>query len=140
MGSNPNRLTKGDAIVGQILATDAQFSGTLAVDRSALDVADGSSMVASAAGIMTNKIVTATPTTARTLTTDTAANIIALTSGVTGHSYDVTFINLSASAAAITLSGGTGVTIVGSATIGSASSATFIARVASATTVVLYRR
>jgi hypothetical protein len=140
MGSNPNRLTKGDAIVGQILATDAQFSGTLAVDRSALDVADGSSMVASAAGIITNKIVTATPTTARTLTTDTAANIIALTSGVTGHSYDVTFINLSASAAAITLSGGTGVTIVGSATIGSASSATYIARVASATTVVLYRR
>lgn len=138
--ANPNRLTKGDAIVGQILATDAQFSGTLALDRSALDVADGSSMVASAAGIITNKIVTATPTTARTLTTDTAANIIALTSGVTGHSYDVTFINLSASAAAITLSGGTGVTIVGSATIGSASSATYIARVASATTVVLYRR
>lgn len=140
MAANPNRLTKGDAIVGQILATDAQFSGTLALDRSALDVADGSSMVASAAGIITNKIVTATPTTARTLTTDTAANIIALTSGVTGHSYDVTFINLSASAAAITLAGGTGVTIVGSTNIASASSATYIVRVASATTVVLYRR
>ena len=138
--ANPNRLTKGDAIVGQILATDGQFSGTIAVDRSASDVADGSSMVASAAALISNKIVTATPTTARTLTTDTAANIIALTSGVTGHSYDVSFINLSASAAAITLAGGTGVTIVGSATIASASSATYILRVASATTVVLYRR
>jgi hypothetical protein len=140
MAANPNRLTKGDAIVGQILATDAQFSGTLALATAVTDVADGASMVASAAGIVTSKIVTATPTTARTLTTDTAANIIALTSGVTGHAYEVTFINLSASAAAITLAGGTGATIVGSTTIASASSATYLVRIASSTTVVLYRR
>jgi hypothetical protein len=138
--ANPNRLTKGDAIVGQILATDGQFSGTIALATAVTDVADGASMVASAAGIITSKIVTSTPTTTRTLTTDTAANIIALTSGITGQAYEFTIINLSASAAAITLAGGTGVTIVGSATIASASSATYLARIASSTTIVLYRR
>jgi hypothetical protein len=140
MAANPNRLTKGDAIVGQILATDAQFTGTLALSTTVDNIADGASMVASAANIITSKIITSTPTTTRTLTTDTAANIIALTSGVTGATYEVCFINLSASAAAITLSGGTGVTIVGSATIASASSAEYLVRVASGTTVVLYRK
>jgi hypothetical protein len=140
MAANPNRLTKGDAIVGQILATDAQFSGTVGINASALDVADGASMVATAAGIITNKIVTATPTTARALTTDTAVAIIALTSGVVGHTYEVAFINLAASAATITLTGGTGVTLVGSAAIPAASSASYMVRVASSTTVVLYRQ
>lgn len=140
MGANPNRLTKGDAIVGQIMATDAQFTGTLALSTTVDNIADGASMVASAANIITSKIITSTPTTARNLTTDTAANIIALTSGVVGASYDLTIINLSASAAAITLQGGTSVTIVGSATIASASSASYLVRVASSSTVVLYRQ
>jgi hypothetical protein len=139
MGSNPNRLTKGDAIVGQIMATDAQFTGTLAVSTTVDNIADGASMVASAANIITSKIITSTPTTTRNLTTDTAAAIIALTSGVVGASYEFQVINLSASAAAITLVGGTSVTIVGSAAVASASSASFLARVASSTTVVLYR-
>jgi hypothetical protein len=139
MGSNPNRLTKGDAIVGQIMATDAQFTGTLAISTTVDNIADGASMVASAANIITSKIITSTPTTARALTTDTAANIIALTSGVVGASYELTLINLAASAATITVGGGTGVTIVGSAAVVAASSASFLVRVASSTTVVLYR-
>lgn len=140
MAANPNRLTKGDAIVGQILATDAQFTGTLALSTTIDNIADGASMVATAANIITSKVITSTPTTTRNLTTDTAAAIIALTSGVTGASYELTIINLSASAAAITLVGGTSVTIVGSASIASASSASFLVRVASATTVVIYRQ
>jgi len=140
MGANPNRLTKGDAIVGQIMATDAQFTGTLALSTTVDNIADGASMVASAANIITSKIITSTPTTARNLTTDTAAAIIALTSGVVGASYELTVINLSASAAAITMVGGTSVTIVGSATVGSASSASFLVRVASSSTVVIYRQ
>jgi hypothetical protein len=140
MGSNPNRLTKGDAIVGQILATDAQFTGTLALSTAVDNIADGASMVATAANIITSKIITSTPTTARALTTDTAANIIALTSGVVGATYEVAIINLAASAATITVGGGTGVTIVGSAAIVAASSAEFLVRVASSTTVVLYRK
>jgi hypothetical protein len=140
MGSNPNRLTKGDAIVGQIMATDAQFTGTIALSTTVDNIADGASMVASAANIITSKIITSTPTTTRNLTTDTAAAIIALTPGVVGQAYEFTIINLSASAAAITLVGGTGVTIVGSANIASASSANFFARVATSSTVVIYRR
>jgi len=138
--ANPNRLTKGDAIVGQILATDAIISGTIALATTVDNIADGASMVATAANIITSKIITSTPTTTRNLTTDTAANIIALTSGITGNGYELTVINLSASAAAITLVGGTGVTIVGSASIASASSASFLVRVASSTTVVIYRQ
>ena len=38
--ANPNRLTKGDAIVGQILATDAIISGTIALATTVDNIAE----------------------------------------------------------------------------------------------------
>lgn len=135
-----NKLTRGNALVGAIRSKSFVRSAGESITRSAATVADGASMVASAANIITNTIVSATPTTARNLTTGTAAAIIALSPRwEVGDSSEFTVINLAAATYALTLVGGTGVTIIGSATIAAASSATFWVRIASSSTVVLYR-
>ena len=150
-----NRLTRGKALVGALsidvqdltvsddvtVGGDIRVTGNASVTRSAATIADGGSMVASAANIMTNTIVSATPTQARNVTTGTASAIIALATGYSvGDTTEFTVINLAAATHALTLVGGTDVTIVGSATVSAASSATFYVRIASATTVVLYRK
>jgi len=82
-------------------------------------------------------IFTITPTVARTLTTDTAANLVAAMAGYqVGTWFEFTIVCLAAFA--VTLAAGTGVTIVGSAVANNVS-ATFKARIDSATTVTIYR-
>lgn len=87
-------------------------------------------------------IVTVTPTTGRTYTTATAADIISELGGSAkvGQTFELTIVNLAASTHAITFAGGTGVTVTGSATVAAATSATYVGRMASATTVVYYRK
>jgi hypothetical protein len=80
---------------------------------------------------------TITPTVARILTLDTAANIIAnLTGSVDNSNYEITIVNLAAFD--VTLAIGTGVTIVGLAVINNGS-ATFRVRRLTSTTVEVKR-
>jgi hypothetical protein len=80
---------------------------------------------------------TITPTVARILTLDTAANIIAnLTGSVDNSNYEITIVNLAAFD--VTLATGVGVTIVGRAVINNGS-ATFRVRRLTSTTVEVKR-
>jgi len=128
-----NRITRGNAVVGGLTVT-----GNMQQIRSVTNIADGASMVHTVAG-MQGGITTATLTTARTITTPTAAAIIAATGSVVGTSFQFSYINLAAYVA--TLSGGTGVTIVGlattAATAGQASRWQVV--VTAPTTVSVYR-
>ena len=137
-----NRLSKGKILAGGLGVTgDVRVGGELSATRSAVTIADGASMVATAAAIGTNTIASATPTAARNVTTGTAAAIIALASGyAVGDTTEFTLINLAAATHALTLVGGDGVSIVGSAAVAAASSGSWYVRIASATTVVLYRK
>jgi len=82
-------------------------------------------------------IFTITPTLARALTTDTAANIVAAMAGYqVGTWFDIVIVCLAAFD--VTLGAGTGVTIVGNAVVNNASG-TWRARIDSATAVTLYR-
>jgi hypothetical protein len=87
-------------------------------------------------------VVTVTPTAARAYTTATAADIISELGGSAkvGQCFEVTVVNLAPATHAITFTAGTGVTVTGSATVSHASSATFVGRMASATTVIYYRK
>jgi hypothetical protein len=87
-------------------------------------------------------IVTATPTAARGLAAPAAADLIAAVTPLTatGLGFEFTVINLASATHVITLGVATGTTIVGLATIQPATSATFVARIASGTTVVIYRK
>lgn len=87
-------------------------------------------------------IVTVTPTASRTYTTATAADIISElgNSAKVGQTFEVTIVNLAANTHAVTFAGGTGVSVTGSATVAHATSGTYLGRMASATTVVYYRK
>lgn len=87
-------------------------------------------------------IVTVTPTTGRTYTTATAADIISElgNSAKVGQCFEITIVNLASATHAVTFAGGTGATVSGNATVAAATSATFVGRMASSTTVVYYRK
>ena len=90
-----------------------------------------------AAQMIDSGIFTITPTVARTLTTDTAANLVAAMAGYqVGTWFDIVIVCLAAFD--VTLGAGTGVTIVGNAVVNNASG-TWRARIDSATAVTLYR-
>lgn len=86
-------------------------------------------------------VITATPTAGRTITTATLADIKAEMGAQfkVGQTFEVHVVNLAADTHALTLAGGDGVTVVGSAVVAAASSATFVGRIASATAAVFYR-
>ena len=135
-----NRLTKGKALFGSIVSNGTVKANLLSQQRSINNIADGASMAISAANVVAG-VVTATPTTARNIQAPTAALLLTALAGETvGDTVEVTIINLSASGANMTLTVNTGTTIVGSATIASASSATYLVRVASSSAVVFYRK
>ena len=128
-----NRITRGNAVVGGLTIT-----GNLKQLQAVTNIADGASMVLTTAGIL-GGIHTATLTTARATTTPTAAALIAELGSVVGTSVKFSYINLAAFVA--TMTGGTGVTIVGLAT--TAATAGLASRwevvVTAPTTVSVYR-
>lgn len=95
----------------------------------------------SAAELLESKLFTCTPTAARNFTTATAAQIVAaLVDESTGTSFEFTIVNKAAATHAITVVGGTDVTIVGAAAVSAATSGTFVGVVQSDSTVKVYRK
>jgi hypothetical protein len=87
-------------------------------------------------------IYTMTPTANRTLTTPTGAQLgTAFTDEAVGTSIEFTIVNLAPTSYSITLTAGaSGVTVVGSAVVAAASSATFLGVFTAADTVSIYRK
>lgn len=136
-----NRFTKGNGLFGSMRANGPVRANTLTVKRAANTVTDGGSMAITAAQLVTDGIVSATPTQARNIQAPTAADILALLPNYkVGDTFEFSLINLAASTHALTLTVNTGLTIVGSAAVSAASSGTFMVRVASSTAVVCYRK
>ena len=102
------------------------------------DVADGASMIATAANVLTG-IVTATPTTTRNVQMPLGTDLDLATGWAIGESFDFSVITLAAFALTITVN--TGVTIVGSAATAATSgaSARFRLRKTAAGTFIVYR-
>jgi len=102
------------------------------------DIADGGSMIATAANVLTG-IVTSTLTQARSLQLPTGVNLDLATEWAIGEGFDVTFMTLGAYAMTITVN--TGVTIVGSAATAATagSTARFRLRKTAADTFIAYR-
>ena len=108
--------------------------------RELLAASDAATTLTAAQAI--HSIVTMTPTAGRAVTTPIGTAIIAaLEEYRVGSTFEVTIVNLAGATHAITFTAGaSGVTITGLATVAANTSATFIGRVASATTVVYYRK
>jgi hypothetical protein len=94
-----------------------------------------------AAELFVNKLFVSFPTGARVWTTPTATELATYVSDeVVGTSFEFTIVNTGTSTAPITVTGGTGVTVVGVAAVAHATSGTFVGVVTAATTVSIYRK
>ena len=120
------------------VAPDINNNGNWQPQGAPADIADGASMIATAANVLTG-IVTATPTTTRSIQLPTGANLDLATEWAVGDSFDFSVITLAAFA--LTLTVNTNVTIVGSAATAATAgaSARFRCRKTAADTFVVYR-
>ena len=141
-----NRLTKGIGLFGGLVANGRlSVNGPIGQATSVANITDGASMAVTAAQVINSRIVTATPTAGRDVQLPTAASVISLVpdnrgaASAVGQTYEFSVINLASATHSLTLTVNTGTTIQGSAVIPAASSGRFGVRIASATTVVVYR-
>jgi hypothetical protein len=120
------------------VAPDINNNGNWQPQGAPANIADGGSMIATAAEVLTG-IVTSTLTQARNLQLPTGANLDLATEWAIGDSFDVTFMTLGAFVMTITVN--TGVTIVGSAVTAATagSTARFRLRKTAADTFIAYR-
>jgi hypothetical protein len=120
------------------VAPDISNNGNWQPQGAPANIADGASMIATAANVLTG-IVTATPTEARSIQLPTGANLDLATEWAIGDSFDFSVITLAAFVLTITVN--TGVTIVGAATTAATSgaSARFRCRKTAADTFIVYR-
>ena len=133
------RTSLGVAIGTDVEVWDPVFDNLKTKAEVALSNADAT---LTAAQMEDSGIFKITPTTARTLTTDTAAALVAgIPGAVVGTWFDITIAVLAAFA--VTLAGGSGVTIVGSA-VGNDASASFRVLLTNVTSgseaVTIYRK
>jgi len=120
------------------VAPDISNNGNWQPQGAPANIADGGSMAATAANVLTG-IITATPTASRDIQLPTGANLDLATEWAIGDSFDFSVITLAAYA--LTLTVNTNVTIVGSAATAATSgaSARFRVRKTAADTFVVYR-
>ena len=121
-----------------IAVTPVIVSDTLSIvtTKTAVALADAAATL-TAAQMVNSGIFTITPTAARILTTDTAANIIAaLPRNQVGTWFKFAVVNLAAFA--VTLAAGTGVTLSGVASVNNVSG-TWHGRIDSATAITIYK-
>ena len=121
------------------VAPDISNNGNWQPQGAPANIADGGSMIATAANVLTG-IITATPTQARDIQLPTGANLDLATEWAIGDSFDFSVITLAAYALTITVN--TGITsIVGSAATGATtgSVARFRLRKTAADTFTAYR-
>ena len=113
--------------------------GRLTKAKSILAGGDEATTLTAAQSIET--IVSVTPTAGRTYTTATAAAILSElgVNNKVGQTFELIFVNLASATHALTVAGGTTVTVVGSATVAAATSATYVGRVTSSTAISLFR-
>jgi hypothetical protein len=120
------------------VSPDISNNGNWQPQGAPTNIADGASMLSTAAGILSG-IITATPTASRDIQLPTGANLDLATEWAIGDSFDFSVITLAAFA--LTLTVNTGVTIVGAAATAATSgaSARFRCRKTAADTFIVYR-
>ena len=134
--ANVTTVKIADVNVTTAKIADAAITQPKVKTKAVVALADADATL-TATQMVDSGIFTITPTVARTLTTDTAANLVAAMAGYqVGTWFEFTIVCLAAFA--VTLAAGTGITIVGSAVANNVS-ATFKARIDSATAVTIYR-
>ena len=134
------RLTKGKALIGQVRTSGAVRANTTTSKTTATTLTDATETLTAAMVVTNGGLLVGTPTSTRTKTIPTGTlTCDALSGYVVGDTFEVSFTNLAAATHAFTVTAGVDATIVGSATVAAATSATYKVRVSATNTVVWYR-
>ena len=125
-------------IRGRVQYDDADISRD--VETCAIVALDDGNATATVDQLLNSRVFKMTPTANRTFTTPTAAAIITgLGDYAVGSNFLVTIVNLASATYTITMTAGTGVTVVGKAVVDAATSGTFRVIVTSSTAVSVVR-
>jgi len=135
-----NRLTKGRGLFGALRVNGVIAGNTHTEKTTVTTLTDAAETMTAAQVVSNGGLFICTPTAARAKTIPTGTLTCAALKGyTTGDTFDVSVVNLAAATHALTITAGTDATIVGSATVAAASSASFKVRVSATNTVVWYR-
>ena len=135
-----NRLTKGKVLFGSVRTSGVVASTTRTKKTTVTTLTDATETMTAAQVVTNGGLLVCTPTATRAKTVPTGTLTCAALAGyAVGDTFEVSFANLTAATHALTVTAATGATIVGSATVSAATSATFSVRVSATDTVVWYR-
>ena len=135
-----NRLTKGKGLFGSLRANGPVAADTSTKKATVTTLTDATETLTAAMVVTNGGLLKGTPTATRAKTVPTGALTCAALKGyAVGDTFEVNFINLTAATHALTVTAATGATIVGSATVAAATSATYRVQVSAADTVVWHR-
>ena len=135
-----NLFSKGKGLMGALRVNGVIAGNTHTEKTTATTLTDAAEAMTATQVVANGGLLVCTPTAARAKTIPTGTLTCAALNGYkVGDTFGVTFTNLAAATHALTVTAGTGATIVGSATVAAASSASFKVRVSATNTVVWYR-
>lgn len=135
-----NRLTKGRGLLGSIRTSGPIASNTSTKKATVTTLTDAAETLTAAMVVTNGGLLKGTPSAARAKTVPTGTLTCAALKGyAVGDTFEVNFINLAPATHALTVTAATGATIVGSATVGATTSATYRVLVSATDTVVWHR-
>lgn len=135
-----NLFSKGKGLMGSLRVTGVVASNTHTEKTTVTTLTDATETMTAAQVVTNGGLLVCTPTATRAKTIPTGTlTCAAMPNYAVGDTFDVTFTNLTAATHALTVTAATGATIVGSASVAAATSATFKVRVSATNTVVWYR-
>ena len=135
-----NLFSKGKGLMGSLRVNGVTATNTHTLKTTATTLTDATETLTAAMVVTNGGLLAGTPTATRAKTIPTGTlTCAALLGYAVGDTFEVNFINLAGATYALTVTAATGATIVGSATVSAATSATFKVRVSATNTVVWYR-
>jgi hypothetical protein len=135
-----NRLTKGKGLFGSLRSNGPVAAETASKKATVTTLTDAAEALTAAMVVTNGGLLVGTPTASRAKTIPTGTLTCAALKGyAVGDTFEVNVVNLAAATHPLVITAGTGATIIGSASVAAASSATFRVRVSATNTVVWYR-
>ena len=135
-----NLFSKGKGLMGS-LRVNGVIAGNTHTEKTTVTTLTDLAETLTATQVVTNGgLLVGTPTASRAKTIPTGTLTCGALKGyAVGDTFDVSVVNLAAATHPLVITAGTDATIVGSATVAAATSASFKVRVSAANTVVWYR-
>ena len=135
-----NLFSKGKGLMGSLRVNGVIASDTHTEKTTVTTLTDLAETLTATQVVTNGGLLVGTPTASRAKTIPTGTLTCAALKGYkVGDTFDVSVVNLAAATHPLVITAGTDATIVGSATVAAATSASFKVRVSATNTVVWYR-